>query len=53
MLFTQTVAGILADRVSYDSPPTQPPLSDMNGSFQAQFNRTSDRIRIILLLSPT
>ena len=53
MLFPQTVAGILADRFSYDAPPSQPPLADMNGSFQAQFNRASDRIRVILLLSPT
>jgi hypothetical protein len=53
MLFPQTVAGILADRFSYDAPPTQPPLADMNDTFQAQFNRASDRTRIILLLSPT
>jgi hypothetical protein len=38
-------------------PPNQPPLVEMNAStlsaLQSEFNRTSDKLRVILLLSPT
>jgi hypothetical protein len=39
------------------APASQPPLLEMNGAtvsaLQAEFNRTSDKLRVILLLSPT
>lgn len=39
------------------APAGQPALVEMNGStlsaLQAEFNRTSDKLRVILLLSPT
>jgi hypothetical protein len=39
------------------APPGQPPLvvvdSQTLSTLQAEFNRTADRIRVILLLSPT
>jgi len=39
------------------APAGQPSLVEMNGStlsaLQAEFNRTSDKLRVILLLSPT
>ena len=39
------------------SPPAQPPLVEITGTsltaLQAEFNRTSSSLRIILLLSPT
>jgi hypothetical protein len=39
------------------APVGQPALVEMNGSalsaLQAEFNRTSDKLRVILLLSPT
>ena len=39
------------------APAGQPALAEMNGStlptLQAEFNRTSDKLRVILLLSPT
>jgi hypothetical protein len=38
-------------------PPSQPPLVQVNGSMlsvlRSEFNRTSDKLRVILLLSPT
>jgi hypothetical protein len=38
-------------------PASQPPLVEMNdaalSALQAEFNRTSDKLRVILLLSPT
>ena len=54
IIFPQTVAGILADRFSYDAPPGQAPSGDLElGDLRAQFNAAADRTRIILLLSPT
>jgi len=39
------------------TPPGQPPLADVNsaslGAMKADFNRTSNSIRVIVLLSPT
>ena len=39
------------------APASQPPLVKLNGSalsaLQAEFNRTSANLRVILLLSPT
>jgi hypothetical protein len=39
------------------APAGQPSLVEMNGStlsaLQAEFNRTSNKLRVILLLSPT
>jgi hypothetical protein len=39
------------------APAGQPALVEMNGAtlsaLQAEFNRTSDKLRVILLLSPT
>jgi hypothetical protein len=39
------------------APASQPPLVEINGSalsaLQAEFNRTSANLRVILLLSPT
>jgi len=39
------------------APAGQPSLVEMNGStlsaLKAEFNRTSDKLRVILLLSPT
>ncbi len=39
------------------APASQPPLVEINGSMlsalQSEFNRTSDKLRVILLLSPT
>ncbi len=38
-------------------PPGQPPLGDLNSTsldtLRSAFNRNSDRVRVILLLSPT
>ncbi len=38
-------------------PAGQPPLADLNGgsldTLKSDFNRNSDRVRVILLLSPT
>jgi hypothetical protein len=38
-------------------PAGQPPLGDLNGgsldTLKSDFNRNSDRVRVILLLSPT
>ncbi len=42
---------------SHNTPATQEALSDLTSqsleSFKGQFNRYSDRTRVILLLSPT
>jgi hypothetical protein len=39
------------------APASQPPLAEMNSgalsALQSEFNRTSDSLRVILLLSPT
>jgi hypothetical protein len=41
----------------HKTPPHQPPLADLNEQslpgLQADFNRTSDGLRVVLLLSPT
>ncbi len=37
-------------------PAGQPPLGELNNqaaTLQAEFNRTSDHVRVLLLLSPT
>ena len=56
------IAVILAAAVGYqfighDVPVGQQALADLNGdsleAFKQQFNAVSDRIRVILLLSPT
>jgi len=50
------LGGIYFTRTGH-APANQPPLTEMNGSvlseMQADFNRTSANLRIILLLSPT
>lgn len=50
------LGGIYFTRTGH-APASQPPLVEMNGStlsaLQAEFNRTSDKLRVILLLSPT
>jgi hypothetical protein len=50
------LGGIYFTRTGH-APATQPPLVEMNGStisaLQAEFNRSSDKLRVILLLSPT
>ena len=50
------LGGIYFTRTSH-APAGQPPLVEMNGAtlsaLQAEFNRTSDKLRVILLLSPT
>lgn len=49
-------AGVYFARTGY-APAGQPSLVEMNGStlsaLQAEFNRTSDNWRVMLLLSPT
>ncbi len=38
----------------HQPPPGQPPLANMDlATFRAEFNRASDRPRLIVLLSPT
>ena len=50
------LGGIYFTRTGH-APAGQPPLVEMNGAtlsaLQAEFNRTSDKLRVILLLSPT
>jgi hypothetical protein len=40
-----------------DAPSSQPPIVEMDSAalsaLQAEFNRTADSLRVILLLSPT
>jgi hypothetical protein len=60
IIFAAAVAvilgGIYVTRTGH-APASQPPLLEMNGStisaLQAEFNRASDKLRVILLLSPT
>jgi hypothetical protein len=56
------VVTVLAVRARYyfsghQVPAGQPPLGELNdvsvGSLKAEFNRSADAVRIILLLSPT
>jgi hypothetical protein len=49
------LAGALAYGLfSHRSPDGQPPLAEMDvAMFKAEFNRASNRTRIIVLLSPT
>jgi hypothetical protein len=49
------LAGALAYSLfAHRSPEGQPPLVEMNlATFKADFNRASNRTRLILLLSPT
>ena len=50
------LGGIYFTRTGH-APASQPPLVEINDSafsaLQAEFNRTSDKLRVILLLSPT
>jgi len=50
------LGGIYFGRTGH-APANQPPLVEMNGptlsALQAEFNRTSNELRVILLLSPT
>ena len=50
------LGGIYFTRTSH-APAGQPPLAEMNSAMlsalQAEFNRTSAELRVILLLSPT
>jgi len=50
------LGGVYFTRTGH-APAGQPALVEMNGSalsaLQAEFNRTSDKLRVILLLSPT
>ena len=50
------LGGIYLSRTGH-APPGQPPLVEVNSStliaLQAEFNRTTGSLRIILLLSPT
>jgi hypothetical protein len=50
------LGGIYFTRTSH-APAGQPPLVEMNSAMlsalQAEFNRTSAELRVILLLSPT
>lgn len=50
------LGGIYFTRTGH-TPANQPPLVKMNGStlsaLQAEFNQTSNKLRVILLLSPT
>jgi len=51
------VLGIAYYFGGHKTPANQPPLSDLNSqsiaAFREQFNRDSDKVRVILLLSPT
>jgi hypothetical protein len=50
------LGGIYFTRTGH-APASQPPLVEINSStlsaLQSEFNRTSDKLRVILLLSPT
>lgn len=50
------LGGIYVTRTGH-APASQPPLVEMNrtalSALQAEFNRTSAELRVILLLSPT
>ena len=50
------LGGIYFTRTGH-APANQPPLVEINGAtlseLQLEFNRTSDKMRVILLLSPT
>lgn len=50
------LGGIYFTRTGH-APAGQPALVEMNGSMltvlRSEFNRTSDKLRVILLLSPT
>lgn len=50
------LGGIYFTRAGH-SPAGQPSLIEVNGTtlsaLQSEFNRTSDKLRVILLLSPT
>ena len=40
--------------MAHKTPVGQPPLAAMNlAALKAEFNRASDRVRVIVLLSPT
>jgi len=50
------LGGIYVTRTGH-APASQPPLVEMNSAalsaLHSEFNRTSDKLRVILLLSPT
>jgi hypothetical protein len=54
--FVVILGGIYFTRTGH-VPPSQPPLVEMDGSMlsvlRSEFNQTSDKLRVILLLSPT
>lgn len=56
VLVVIVLAGVYFTRTGH-APEGQPSLVEMNSSalaaLQAEFNRTSDSLRVILLLSPT
>jgi hypothetical protein len=46
--------GVWFGLMAHKTPAGQPPLAGMNlETLKAEFNRASDRVRVIVLLSPT
>jgi hypothetical protein len=55
-VFVVVMGGVYLTKKGH-APASQPPLVEMNdaalSALQTEFNRTSDKLRVILLLSPT